>query len=709
MSASFERLFNPRGIAIVGAQPDPTRGGGQPLRALQAYGYAGNIYPVHPSHREVSGLRCYRSVMEIDAACDVAVIATPAGAAVEAIRECGRKGIAYAVVYSGNFRVPSADGRTLADDLKAACREAGVRMIGPNCLGVVNLAENVYASFGSMSREPRLRSGCVSLVSQSGGFGYSMVLRCFAGGAGFRYLVSTGNELDITTPEIIEAYLDDPGTKVILAYIEGVADGRALMAVGRKALKAGKPILLWKAGNSSEGQRAAASHTGNMTGVYDIYRAALAQCGIIEVSSFEEVADLIKALSAVPLRGGRRVALVSASGGGAAVFADRAPQYGLSMPPLAPDTLKALAAVELDIGDSTNPMDCAPGFLNDANAPAFVAAADLILGDPGIDIMCVLLMTILGRQALNGARALAAAAARHGKPVMVFTAIPRDAAAESYAVLEQAGIPVLSSLPNLARVAAALADFEERRSSASDPAESGPGVTFTLPDDLGSGAQSEAASKAIVGRCGMAVSRDVLLSVHGDVGALVLAAPPYVVKVISPDIPHKTEVGGVKIGLKDAAAVRAAVQEVLQAAQRAKPDARIEGVMISEMVTDGVEALIGVVNDPVFGPVVAFGLGGVFAEVLKDVTYRVAPFGRPEARAMLSELRARDVFAGVRGGPALDADAVVEALVALSHFAWQFRDRIAEIDINPVMVRPRGKGAIAVDALVVMRQDSARA
>ena len=702
MSATFERLFNPRGIAIVGAQPDSTRGGGQPLRALLAYGYAGNIYPVHPSHREVSGLPCYRSVMDIGGPCDVAVIATPAGAAVDAIRECGRKGISYAVVYSGNFRVPSAEGHTLADDLKAACREAGVRMIGPNCLGVVNLAANVYASFGSMSREPHLRSGCVSLVSQSGGFGYSMVLRCFAGGAGFRYLVSTGNELDITTPEIIEAYLEDPGTKVILAYIEGVADGRALMAVGRKALKAGKPILLWKAGNSSEGQRAAASHTGNMTGVYDIYRAALAQSGIIEVSSFEEVADLIKALSAVPLRGGRRVALVSASGGGAAVFADRAPQYRLSMPPLAPETLKALAALELDIGDSTNPMDCAPGFLNDANAPTFVAAADLILGDPGIDIMCVLLMTVLGRQALNGAQALAQAAARHGKPVMVFTAIPQYVAAESYAVFEQAGIPVLSSLPNLARVAAALADFEEHRSAAQDSADFVPDVPAALPDDLGSGAQSEAVSKAILARCGIAVSRDVLVSARADVGTLALEAP-YVVKVISPDIPHKTEVGGVRIGLKDAAAVRAAVQDVLQSARHARPDARIEGVMISEMVTDGVEALIGVVNDPVFGPVVAFGLGGVFAEVLKDVTYRVAPFGRRAAREMLSELRGSGVFAGVRGGPALDADAVVEALVALSYFAWQFRDRIAEIDINPVMVRPHGKGAIAVDALVVIR------
>lgn len=702
MSTSFERLFDPRGIAIIGAQPDPTRGGGQPLRALQAYGYQGGIYPVHPSHAEVHGLQCHRSVLDIEGPCDVAVIATPAGAAVQAIRDCGRRGIPFAVVYSGNFRVPSQGGRTLADDLQSACRESGVRMIGPNCLGVVSLPHNVYAAFGSMSREPRLRSGCVSLVSQSGGFGYSMTLRSFAAGAGFRHLVSTGNELDITTPEIMQAYVDDPGTRVILAYIEGVSDGRALMAVGEQALRAGKPILLWKAGNSNEGRRAAASHTGNMTGDYDIYRAALAQAGIIEVNGFEEVIDLVRTFSSVPLNGGRRVALVSASGGGAAVFADRAPAHGLSLPPLAPATLQSLAGLDLDIGDSTNPMDCAPGFLNDANAAKFTAAAELILGDPGIDVMGVLLMTILGKQALNGARALAAAAARHGKPVLVFTAIPREVAAESYEVFEQAGIPVLFSLPNLARVTGALAGFAERRAALLARADAVAAAAVDCAVPAGQGPLSEVASKALLARCGLSVSRDLLLGPDQVIGELPLNAP-YVVKVVSPDIPHKTEAGAVRLGLSDADSVRAAAAAVLHSARQAMPQARIEGVMVSEMVTDGVEALIGVVNDPVFGPVVAFGLGGIFAEVLKDVSYRVAPFDGDVAREMVGELRGRAVFEGVRGKPPLDIEALVDALVAMSRVAWQFRDRIAEIDINPFMLRPRGKGAVAVDALIVLR------
>ncbi len=697
---AFTKLFSPRGIAIIGAQPDPTRGGGQPLRALQAYGCKGGIYPVHPQHREINGLPCYRSVLDIEGPCDVAVIAIPPRAAIGAVKECGRKGIAFVVMYSGAFRVPSADGRTLEDDLRAAATEAGVRIIGPNCLGVVNIPENVYAAFGSMSREPRLRSGCVSLVSQSGGFGYSMVLRCLAEGAGFRYLVSTGNESDVTTPELIDAYLDDPQTRVVVAYIEGVSDGRALMAAGRKAVGLGKPILLWKAGNSEEGKRAAASHTGNMTGSYDIYRAALKQSGIIEVSGFEELSELVKVFSAGRSAGGRRVALVSASGGAAAVFADRAGSNGLTMPQPSAAIIDALGKLELDIGDSLNPMDCAPGFLNDAGAGKFGQAIDLILGDPEIDQLCMLLMTLIGKQALNGARVLAAAAARHKKPILVFSSVPREAAAEAFEILSAANIPVLSSPTNTAMAAAALADFAAARQ---EPPNAGEVIATrvmpVLPD--GPATLSEHQSKTLLAACGVRVSRDVMIAPDAEQPEVDLTAP-LVVKVISPDIPHKTEVGGVRLNV-DLARLPDAVRDVRAAAHGAVPHARIDGVMVSEMITDGVEALVGVVNDPVFGPVVAFGLGGILTEVLKDVAYRVAPFDEDVGYAMLAELRGRAIFDGLRGKPPLDVDAVVDTLVAVSHLAWQGRARIAEIDINPLIVRPRGKGAIAADALIVLK------
>lgn len=698
---SFQKLFSPRGIAIIGAQPDPARGGGQTLRALQAYSYEGRIYPVHPKHRYINGLPCYASVDDIDSPCDVAVIAIPPLNAIEAVRDCGKNGIAFAIMYTGSFRVPGSAGLTLEDDLRIAAREANVRLIGPNCLGVVNVTENVYASFGSMSREPRLRSGGVSLVSQSGGFGYSMVLRCFADGAGFRYLVSSGNECDVTTPELIDACLDDPGTRVVLAYIEGIMDGRALMAAGQKALRLAKPVLLWKAGNSEAGKRAAASHTGNVTGTYDIYRAALRQSGIIEVNTFEEVSELVKTFEYGVRPAGRRIALMSASGGGAAVFADSAASLGLTMPLPTVATLSVLQKLDLDIGDSVNPMDCAPGFLGDASAPKFAAAVDAMLADPQIDQLCVFLMTILGKPALNGARALAAVAARHGKAILMCSTIPREAAADAYDVFENAGIPVLSSPSSVAKAAAALAEFSEKRANASNAIDTViSGHAIELPQSHG--ALSETASKELLARWDIRISNDQILAPDADASRLTLSAP-FVVKIVSSDIPHKTEVGGVRIGVPDISSLKPAIIDVLASVRRAVPNARIDGVMVCEMLTDGVEALIGAVNDSVFGPVVAFGLGGIHTEVLKDIAYRVAPFDRQTALGMVSELRGCAIFEGVRGKPALDTDAIADALVAVSRFIWCCKDRIAEIDINPLIVRQRGLGAVAVDALIVLK------
>ena len=700
--SSFEKLFHPRGIAIVGAQPDPTRGGGQPLRALQAYGYPGHIYPVHQKHKEINNLRCYPDISDIDGPCDVAVIAIPPRNAIEAVRACGRKGIPFVVMYSGAFReTVGVGGRTLEDELQDAAREAGVRIVGPNCLGVVNVADRVYASFGSMSREPQLRAGNVSLVSQSGGFGYSMILRCFVAGAGFRYLVSSGNECDLTTPDILDAYLDDPGTRVVVAYIEGVSNGRALMACGEKAMRVGKPILIWKAGNSEEGKRAAASHTGNMTGSYDIYRAALRQSGFIEVSGFEEVTELVKVFSCGWKRAGRRIALMSASGGAAAVFADSAATLGLTLAIPSTETVAAIRASGMDIGESINPMDCAPGFLNDAHAPKFAAALNAVLADPGVDQLCMMMMTVLGRQALNGAHALADAAKRYGKPIIVFSSVPRETAAEAFDVLDAAGIPVLTSPPNVARGAAALAGFFERcesagRGNAEVPVQQSP----VLPQQ--GGALSEFDSKTLLAAAGIPVSRDSIIPVDGPIPDIDFAGP-YVVKIVSADIPHKTDAGGVRIGVPDHAALRQAVAEVIDTVRTRRPDAKLEGVMVSQLVTAGTETLIGVVNDPVFGPVVAFGLGGVLTEVLHDVTYRVAPFGRDTALSMIAELRGKALFAGVRGRPALDVGAVADALAAISQLAWTARERIEEIDVNPLLVLPQGRGVVAVDGLIVLK------
>ena len=285
---ALSHLFEPRGVAIVGASADLTRIGGQPVRALNRFGFRGKVYPVNPKYQEVDGLRCYPSVAEIDGPCDVALIAVPASAAVEAVRCCGAAGIPFCTVLTAGFRETGAEGRALEEQLRQAAREAGTRLIGPNCQGLLNFSNRLYAGFGSIFQEPDLLEGTMSLVTQSGGFGFSVLLSLCQRGVGFRLGLSTGNEGDVTTPEVIEALIEDPGTRIICAYIESVDDGRRLQAAGRRALAAGKPLLVWKSGNSADGARAASSHTGSMTGRYDIYRAAFRKRGIIEIFDIDD-------------------------------------------------------------------------------------------------------------------------------------------------------------------------------------------------------------------------------------------------------------------------------------------------------------------------------------------------------------------------------------------------------------------------------------
>ena len=328
---ALSHLFEPRGVAIVGASADLSRIGGQPVRALNQFGFRGGVFPVNPKYKEVDGLRCYASAADIREPCDVAIIAVPAQAAIEAVRDCGAAGIKFCIVLTAGFGETGAAGKALEDELRKAAAQAGVRLIGPNCQGVMNLTTRLYAGFGSAFQVPDLLAGSVSLVSQSGGFGYAVLMSLTARGIGFRIAVSTGNEADLSATEAIEALIEDPGTRIICAYIESASDGRRLMAAARRALAAGKPLLVWKSGNSADGARAAASHTGSMTGRYDVYRAAFKQSGIIEIFDIEDLADACRAFLGGVLPAGPRVASVGISGGAGILFTDRAIMRGLTL------------------------------------------------------------------------------------------------------------------------------------------------------------------------------------------------------------------------------------------------------------------------------------------------------------------------------------------------------------------------------------------
>jgi len=607
-------------------------------------------------------------------------------------------------VLGGGFRETGEAGAKIEADMLTAAREGGVRLIGPNCLGLVNVHTGAYAAWGSLTRPPRLAPGPVSVVVQSASFGMSIVIQCAQAGVGFRYAITSGNEADISAPEIIDAYVDDPETKIILSYLEGVNDGRGFMAAARRALAAGKPIVVIKAGNTEQGKRAAESHTANLTGDYDIYRAAFRQCGVIEVTDVQEAVDVTTCLLGGRLPKGRRVGVIGGSGGAAAMFADQADLSGLEMPPFTGATLSVLKDTLPPLSVFKNPLDYTAGYPRVQQGLDFQRAFQAAVDDPNIDALAVMFAAAGRKQVEYGGEVLAKVAAATDKPLMVFSGMNAELAPEGLTTLQVAGVPVLASPKRLAATIARLADYAEASrifQGSDNKKEFVNSLTVTVPPAMG--ALNENDSKRLIAAAGIAVSRDTLLPLAPALADGAGLPYPIALKVVSPDIAHKTDVGGVQLDIGTSGALVQAASEIVAAVQRAKPDARLVGLLASEMIRDGIETIVGVVNDPGFGPVVVFGLGGVLTEVLRDVTYRVAPFDEREARTMIGELRGRALFDGVRGRPRSDIDALTATLARVSELAWQLRDRLVELDVNPLLVRPAGLGVVAADALVVLR------
>ncbi len=700
---SFERLFNPRGIAIVGASADLTRIGGHPIRALRNAGYKGRVYPVNPKRTEIAGLTCYPSVAAIDGACDLAIVAVPAASAPEAVRACGEAGIAFAVVFTAGFRETGTQGRALEDALAAAAKDTGIRVIGPNCQGMLALDSRVWAVFGSLVEESDLRVGRVSGCFQSGGFGFGIVNLAEQQGVGFRVCVSTGNETDVTTPELLLGFLDDPGCEMAFALLEGTPDARRLLEVGRRSLQTGKPVLVWKSAQTEAGAKAAASHTANMTGAGALYRAALAQSGLVAVDDVEPITDMAKLVAQGRLPQGPRVGILSISGGSSIVFADRALEAGLTLPPFEPKTLDAMRAVIPTFGSPENPADVTAAIFNDLSI--LTRALDIVLADPNIDQIAILLASIPGVPALRVAEAIAAVAARTDKPITVGWSGRRSKSEEAYQVLEAARVPVVPTPVRLAAAMGRLTRFamdRARLGTRSVPAPMARPVGLALPD--GAATLSETESKRILAAFGVPVTREILVREGEDAAAAAAAAglaAPYAVKVVSADIAHKSDVGGVALGVAAGQPLTAAVADVIASGRRAVSGARINGAIVAEMAR-GQEVLIGVVNDASFGPAVALALGGVAAEVLGDVVYRIAPFGIETAREMIEALRSAPLLKGYRGAPPADVEALAGLLVSVSSLAMTLGERLAELDINPVFVRPEGQGVVAADALLVL-------
>ena len=704
-SSDFTRMFNPRGIAIVGANNDPTKPGRQTLIALERHGYKGGVYPVNPKYVEIGGTPCFGSISDITHPCDVAVIALPASQVPSVIEQCGNRGIGFAVVLGGGFREAGPEGLALEIRMVEAAHASNVRIIGPNCLGFKNVHDGVYASFGSITRPPDLDPGPVSAVIQSGGFGSSVIMQAWQAGVGFRHVVASGGEADITVPELINAFVDDPKTRIIFAYLEGVKNGREFMRSAHRALEAEKPLVVLKAGNTTQGVRAAASHTAFLTGSYDIYKAAFKQCGVMEVHDIDDAVDVLQSLVGGRIAKGRNVAVMSCSGGSLVNFSDAADHNLLNVGPLTDATRSLLRKNLPSVASVVNPVDCTAGFDKEENAPLYKQCIEALLTDPGVDQLGPFMATAGGGGFSSFMKALVAADNPQQKPIFVFSARPPEFTTEGRAILKEAKIPLFGTPRRLANVMAKMADYatalEHKIRLIDDFAQSTTHRIAAIP--AVKGALNEYASKHFLADSGITVTRDALLPADSHDFHLPPGFNfPVAVKIVSADIPHKTDIGAVRLNVANETELVVAACEILRNSKRAMPDASIDGILVSEMVTDGVETIVGVVNDPIFGPVVAFGMGGILAETLRDTTYRVAPFGLNTARQMITELRASPIFSGLRGQPPRDVNALGNLLVKISALAWEMRDCLTELDINPLLVRPEGFGVVAADALILL-------
>ena len=684
-------FFAPKSVAVIGASRDPSKIGGSVLANLKAAGFEGRVIPVNPGAVTVQGLAAVPSLRDLEEGVDLAVIAVPPADVLPALKDCVAKRVGGAVVISAGFREIGGEGQTREAELRAWLRGQPIRVLGPNCLGWIRPGRRLNVTFAPGMPRP----GRIAFISHSGALAVAILDWSRERPMGFSLFASLGNQADLTETDVLEAVAEDPETQVIAAYLEGVADGRRFFETLR-AVTAKKPVVILKAGRSVEAARAVASHTGALAGSDRAFEAAVKQAGGVRVPSVEALFDLAHALERQPIPKGRRLAVVTNGGGLGIVATDAARDSGLVVPSLGPDVEAELRAVLPRTASVANPVD----LVGDADAARFHDALHVLGRAHGVDVSLVLLTAQAATDSAMVARAIASATRGWTIPIVAaFVGGPR--VAPGAAALEEAGIP---AYPFPERAVAAIGGMtrvgEARRER---PAEAPVTVDRdsarrhlaalreTRAERLGLlDLQSALAAYGIrVAEARLSTTPEDAAAVAAEIGF------PVALKIASPDITHKTDIGGVRLGLGSAAAVADAARAMMDRARRECPQAHIEGVLLQPMAPRGKELLLGVVRDPQFGPLVVVGFGGIYVEVLDDTAARLAPITPAEAREMLEELRMAPVLHGVRGEPPVDIPALAGTISRFSSLAVDASD-LREIELNPLMVS--ADVVIAVDA-----------
>ena len=701
---TLDSFFRPNSVAVIGASSNPTKLGHAVLKNLVEGGYKknGQVYPINQRADEILGLKVYSSVKEVPGTIDLAVIVIPYPYVPSILRECGEKGISAAIVISAGFREAGQVGLERELELIEIAKQYGLRLIGPNCLGVIDTNTPINASFASGTPP----NGPMAFMSQSGALGTAVLDIALAGRLGLSKFVSLGNKADVDEIDLLNAWQDDPNTNVIMIYTEGMTNGQKFIKVAREVTRY-KPVVAIKSGVTQSGSRAVSSHTGSLAGSEQAYHAAFRQAGVLHVNSMEELFDVSAAIGYQPALQGDRIAIITNAGGPGILATDALERAGLTMARFEGQTIQALVQYLPDAASAANPVDV----LGDARSDRYKFVFEIIINDPNVDGILVLLTPQAMTEIDETATAVGELSKNTEKPILACF-MGEKQVKSGIDILTTYNVPNYSFPERAARALRGKADYRRilqrpiPEYENFDVDRKAAQKIFEQVRQEGRLSIGDAEARGILQAYGMRIPRSIVAETPAQ--AVEFASDigyPVVLKIASPDILHKTDVGGVKVGLSNAEDVRDAFELMMYRAQRYVPEARLWGCLVQEMVpAGGLEVLVGMNRDPQFGPLITFGLGGIYVESLKDVTFRVAPLSKEEARDMMNEIRAHALLDGVRGMPPADKEAIVDTLLRIGQLVLDFPE-IVELDINPLMVYEENQGAIAIDMRLIMKED----
>jgi acetate---CoA ligase (ADP-forming) len=703
MPHPLDTLFRPDSIALIGASRDQEKIPGRLLSMLRKNEFPGKIYPINPNYGDIDGLKCYPSIADVGQPIDLAIVVIPARTVLGALKQCAAAGVRNAIVISSGFAEEGGDSAAVQDAIAALAKTTGMRISGPNAEGFFSEAQRVAATFSPTvdvkPNEPRLiaTSRRIGIVAQSGGIGFAIYHRARALGIALSYVISAGNESDLGAGEFFEYMVQDDSTDVILLFIEGIRDVDRFIAAAHRAAEIGKPVIVTKVGRSGAGERAAASHTASMAGWSAAYDAVFAKYGFIVSNDLDEAVAIAAVLTTNPMPKGDRVAVLTVSGGAGIWGADTVSMQGLQVPELSETIQREIGKLLPSYGATRNPIDVTAQGVHSGGLQKSIDLLDV--SDEVDAILVVLSLSSDTRMPLKQAELKPVLDAQN-KPVVFYSyTLPSQFARNELAA---SGAVVLSGLTHVGVAMRRMADYSKFRLAR--PVNSDALPSRDLSAHLKSPTMSEFDSKSLLRAAGIWLPEEVLVTERGALDAAIARVGlPLVMKIQSPDIAHKSEVGGVRVNIETKGEVFLAYEALLENARRHRPDAAIQGVLVGPMAKKGVEIIVGTMLDTTFGPMIMVGLGGITTELFRDVIYRPAPVSATEASAMLAELKAAPLLNGFRGTAKADISALSQLISQLSVLAAQYSRQISEIEINPVLVHAEGQGVTIVDALVVRK------